>query len=79
MKNASVAVSVFLLFGSLSDAQATDLYTLGNGQDACSAWLKLRQNEHVHEGQVNRLGDPDPRRMCLDRLLCTSTGSELGW
>ena len=32
MKNASVAVSVFLLFGSLTDAQATDLYTLGNGQ-----------------------------------------------
>jgi hypothetical protein len=52
MKNASVAVSVFLLFGSLSDAQATDLYTLGNGQDACGAWLKLRQNESVHQGQI---------------------------
>jgi hypothetical protein len=52
MKYASVVVLVVLLSSSLICAQATDLYTLGNGQDACSAWLKFRQNEHVHEGQV---------------------------
>ena len=52
MKYASVVVLVVLLSSSLMCAQATDLYTLGNGQDACSAWLKFRQNEHVHEGQV---------------------------
>ena len=52
MKYTSVVVLVVFLFGSLTDAQATDLYTIGNGQDACGAWLKLRQNESVHQGQV---------------------------
>ena len=40
------------LLGSFSSAQATDLYALGNGQDKCSGWVQLRQNEAVHEGQV---------------------------
>jgi hypothetical protein len=52
MKHASVIVSVVFLFGPLTHAQATDLYTLGNGQDGCGGWLKLRQNEIVHQGQV---------------------------
>ena len=55
MKYASVVVLVVFLFGPLTHAQATDLYTLGNGQDACGSWLKLRQNEIVHQGQVNWL------------------------
>ena len=52
MKYASVVVLVAFLIGSLTRAQALDLYTLGNGQDACSGWLEFRKNEHVHEGQV---------------------------
>jgi hypothetical protein len=46
------SVVVLALISSLTCAQATDLYTLGNGQDGCSGWLQFRKNEHVHEGQV---------------------------
>ncbi len=52
MKYASVAAFVVLLFGSLTHAEATDLYTIGEGQDACSGWLNFRRNEIVHQGQV---------------------------
>ena len=52
MKYASAVVLVALLISSLTRAQALDLYTPGNGQDACSGWLEFRKNEHVHEGQV---------------------------
>jgi hypothetical protein len=52
MKYASAAVFVVVVFASPTYAQAKDLYTIGNGEDACGAWLKLRQNEIVHQGQV---------------------------
>ena len=49
-----VALMGFSL-GSVTGAQATDLYALGNGQDACSGWVQFRQNVTVHEGQVKWL------------------------
>ncbi len=52
MERISVVVSLGFLFGSLTFAHATDLYALGNGQDACSGWLQFRQNGTVHAGQV---------------------------
>jgi hypothetical protein len=52
MKYACVVVLIVFLCSSLTRTQALDLYTLGNGQDACSGWLEFRKNEHVHEGQV---------------------------
>jgi hypothetical protein len=55
MKYANVVVSLGFLFSSLTFARATDLYAIGNGQDACSGWLQFRQNETVHEGQVKWL------------------------
>jgi hypothetical protein len=51
-KYASVVVLVAFLFGLLAHAQAKDLYTIGEGQDACSGWLNFRQNEIVRQGQV---------------------------
>ena len=47
-----VAVFMALVLGSPTYARATDLYTIGNGQDTCGAWLNLRQNGTVHQGQV---------------------------
>ena len=52
MKYAGFVTLMGLWLGSVSGAQATDLYALGNGQDACSGWVQLRHNEAVHEGQV---------------------------
>jgi len=47
-----VAIFVALVLVSPTYARATDLYTIGNGQDTCGAWLNLRQNGTVHQGQV---------------------------
>ena len=52
MKYARVVALVGFLFSFLTFAQATDLYTIGEGQDACSGWQQFRQNEIMHQGQV---------------------------